>query len=46
MNFSLVGRCPMSHERLFADLALWRELEWLRVLDEQFARQVQHPGRS
>lgn len=28
----------MSHEGLFADLALWRELRWLRALEEEFVR--------
>ena len=28
----------MSHEALFEDLALWRELGWLRGLEEQFVR--------
>jgi len=28
----------MPHEALYTDLALWRELGWMRVLEEQFAR--------
>lgn len=28
----------MAHEALLRDLALWRRLGWLRLLDEQFAR--------
>jgi len=28
----------MPHESLYEDLALWRELGWMRVLEEQFVR--------